>query len=81
MTGLFRPVGSLPLDCADRLGCENEKHTVDALYLVSDMIGEVMENRIGDRLNFRENQGEVLVHMSRTSPYLERSIPWQPLIF
>ena len=48
MTGLFRPVRSFPLDGADGLGSEVEADAVDAVYLVGDAVGDMMEEGVGD---------------------------------
>ena len=51
MTGLFRPVGSLPLDSADGLGREVQQDAVDALYLMGDAVGDLVEDLVGDLLD------------------------------
>ena len=51
MTGLFRPVGSLPLDGSGRLGGQVIEDVVDALDLGDDPAGDMVQQRIGDGLD------------------------------
>ena len=46
MTGLFRPVGSLPLDGADGLGGQVQEDAVDAFDFVGDAVGDVVQQSI-----------------------------------
>ena len=51
MTGLFRPVGSLPLNSADGLGSKVIKNAVDAFYFVGDPVSDLVQDLVGDLLD------------------------------